>query len=68
MESVVSANVSGWGYDSENSELYVEFNSGSMYMYSGVPTDVAEGMREAPSKGQYHAQFIKGHYPYTRVS
>ncbi len=67
MEPVTSGNIASWGYDSETSELYIEFNSGGLYLYEGVPSDVAEGMREAPSKGQYHAAYIKNHYPYTRV-
>ena len=68
MNPVVSGNLASWGYDSSTEELYIEFHSGGLYVYSGVPTDIAEGLREAPSKGQYHRDFIKGIYPYQRVS
>jgi len=66
MESVSSGNIAEWGYSSTDSELWIEFNSGGLYVYEGVPSDVAEGMREAPSKGSYHSQFIKGVYPFRR--
>ena len=68
MNQVSSSNIAEWGYDAPSSELWINFNSGGGGFYSGVPTDVAEGMREAPSKGSYHAQFLKHQYPYTRVS
>jgi len=68
MESVSSGNIASWGYNSEASELWIEFNSGGEYVYFNVPSDVAEGMREASSKGQYHAAYVKGVYAFERVS
>lgn len=67
MEPVTSGNIAAFGYDPDDQELYIEFNSGGLYIYQGVPSDVAEGLREAPSKGQYHSQFIKGVYPFERI-
>lgn len=68
MNQVQSGNIDSWGYDPETQELQILFVSGGLYLYSGVPTDVAEALREAPSKGQYFAGAIKGQYPYQRVS
>lgn len=68
MEAVSSGNIASWGYNSEASELWVTFNSGGTYVYSSVPSDVAQGMREAPSKGEYHAAYVKKSYPYERVA
>jgi hypothetical protein len=51
MQSVYSTNVNAIGYDAENSELYVEWNSGKISIYSGVPEDVAESVKKAPSVG-----------------
>jgi hypothetical protein len=53
-------------YDSEQQILKVEFKNGD-YVYYDVPEYVFEGMRNAPSKGQYLAQEIKGRYRYSRA-
>ena len=53
-------------YDSDQQILNVEFKNGN-YVYYDVPEQVFEGMRSAPSKGQYLAQEIKGRYRYSRA-
>ena len=47
--------------------LIVEFKNGGQYEYFDVPEAVYEGMVRSPSKGQYHAQQIKGVYRYARA-
>lgn len=62
-----SSNIARFGYDEPNCVLKVEFKNGGLYDYFDVPEDVFEGMRNAPSKGQYLAQQVKGTYRYARA-
>ena len=65
MTSVVSSNISSIGY--ENGILYVSFNSGGLYMYSGVPESVYRGLMSASSHGEYLHRHVKNVYPYRRI-
>ena len=66
---VDSTNVASVGYDVASSTLEIEFNSGAIYQYSGVPEYEYTGLLNASSKGSYLNQHIKkAGYPYTRVS
>ena len=65
MIPVVSSNISAIGY--EGTTLYVAFNSGGLYAYSGVPLDIYNGLMSASSHGSYLARYIKGVYPYKRI-
>jgi len=67
--AVISSNVAAIGYDIRSQDLYVRFYHASrIYVYSGVPLSVYEDFLRAPSKGQFLAWMIKGHYPYSRVA
>lgn len=65
MIPVSSSNISSIGY--ENGTLYVSFNSGGLYAYSGVPESVYYELMAASSHGSYLARHIKGVYPYQRL-
>jgi hypothetical protein len=43
----------------ENGTLEIEFHSGSIYQYHGVPENIYRGLMSASSKGTYHHQHIK---------
>ncbi len=62
-----SSNVGGFDYDKDRQVLIVEFVNGGRYNYFDVPEVVFQGMRAAPSKGQFLAQNVKGIYRYARV-
>ncbi len=62
-----SSNIARIAYDEATQVLKVEFKNGSLYDYFDVPKQVFEGMRHAPSKGEYLAQQVKGRYRYARV-
>ncbi|MDH2918852.1 MAG: KTSC domain-containing protein [Sideroxydans sp.] len=62
-----SSNIARFAYDEASNVLKVEFKNGGQYDYFDVPQHVFEGMRNAPSKGQYLAQQIKGSYRYARA-
>lgn len=55
------------GYDTKTQTLEVEFLSGRVYRYHGVPTYVHDRMMEAPSKGRFLNMHIRDSYPYSRV-
>lgn len=65
---VDSTNLASVGYSTETATLEVEFRSGAIYQYSGVPLEVYEGLMQASSKGQYfNAQIRSAGYPFSRV-
>lgn len=61
-----SSNLASASYDPDIETLTVEFNSGAIYSYSGVPQAVYEGLVSAPSPGRYFAAAIKDAYSFTR--
>ena len=67
IETPESSNIARFFYDDASYVLKVEFNNGGLYDYFDVPQHVFEDMRNAPSKGQYLAQQIKGTYRYARA-
>jgi len=64
---VGSSNISSIGYDLDLNVLEVEFNSGAIYQYSGVPQSVYHSLMGASSHGKYFAAHIKDRYPYKRI-
>ena len=65
---VASSNVRAIGYDSQTQTLEVEFLSGWVYQYYGVPDHMYEQFMQASSKGRFLNYHIKNHYPYSRVA
>lgn len=65
--SVASSNLRSVGYDQPSGTLEVEFVSGSIYQYYGVPQNMYEQMMSAPSKGQFLNTYIKNQYAYSRT-
>jgi len=64
---VESSNIASIGYDPATFVLEVEFHSGGIYQYSGVPEDVYHSLMDAGAKGSYFHQNIKSAgYPYTK--
>jgi len=57
-QAVESTNIKSAGYDPEDEVLEIEFHSGGVYHYVGVPVAVYEGMLAARSKGRYFGDFI----------
>ena len=67
IETPESSNIARFAYDEQSLVLKIEFKKGGLYDYFDVPDYVFEGMRNAPSKGQYLAQQIKGIFRYARA-
>jgi len=66
--STSSAIRNAWYTKPRESRLLIEFTSMERYAYYGVPEDIAQGLRESTSKGQYFAENIRGKYRYEKVS
>jgi hypothetical protein len=65
--SVASSNIASIGYDVASQILEVEFLSGSIYQYYGVPQNMYEQLMQAGSKGRFLNTYIKNAYGYSRV-
>ncbi|GAA1196053.1 hypothetical protein F4556_003677 [Kitasatospora gansuensis] len=52
----------------QGTTLELEFHSGSVYRYLGVPPEVHRSLLAAPSLGRHFHQHIRDHYPYERLT
>lgn len=64
---VNSSNIASIGYDPSSQTLEVEFLSGAIYEYYGVPDYVYESFLNAGSKGGFFHQNVRNVYSYARV-
>lgn len=64
---VTSSNLRSVGYSPLQQILEVEFSTGAVYQYSGVPQDVYDEFMGAESKGSYFYQRIRSTYTFIRV-
>ena len=53
-------------YDADTQELLVGFQSGTKYVYSGVPADIFAALNAAFSKGEFFNSHIRDKYPFRR--
>ena len=66
--TVSSGTIQSVGYDAETMTLAVNFTHGTEYHYYGVPPEVVEQLRVAPSAGRFlNEQIKKAGYSYARV-
>ena len=62
-----SSTIASVGYDLAQKLLQLEFCSRTIYHYFGVPAAVHTALLEAPSKGRYFNQTIRGRFRYRLV-
>lgn len=55
------------GYEPDSSQLEVEFSSGGVYRYYGVPAKVHEELMAAESHGHYFAERIRDRFRYRKL-
>jgi KTSC domain len=67
MVPVESSNIKAVGHDAATNELHIRFTNGTTYIHSGVPRAFYQNMLQAPSKGKYHAERIKGTFPHRKL-
>lgn len=66
-QAVSSSNLRSVGYNESTNTLEIEFNSGGVYQYYGVPLAVYHGLMNAGSPGKYFHAHIKDVYRYTKI-
>jgi hypothetical protein len=59
-----SSAIEGYGYDVARRTLEVRFKSGQTYTYFNVPPKVFDEMQDAPSKGHFITDHVKGRYEF----
>lgn len=65
--SVSSSNIRSIGYDAESMTLEIEFNSGAVYQYQGVPQVEYDAFMNAGSKGTHFNANIKDRFPCVKL-
>ncbi|WP_371480602.1 KTSC domain-containing protein [Kitasatospora sp. NBC_00315] len=65
--AVESSALRSVGYDGRARVLEIEFVSGAVYAYTGVPRRVHEELMGAPSHGRCFGRVVRGRYPYRRI-
>lgn len=67
MTPVDSTTLEKVGYDADSRELYLQFLSGSTYVYSDVSPETHQELLDADSIGSYFNREIKPNYAYRQV-
>jgi len=65
--SVASTSLASVGYDPGARVLEVEFRSGAVYRYFGVPDTVHRDFMAAESKGRFFTQRIRGAFRFAKI-
>lgn len=68
MKFIYSGHINAVGYDERAKILYVEWTTGKISAYSGVPVEVAQATMNAWSVGEAVAHTIKPNYPHRYVA
>ena len=66
LNGMPSSVIRAWNYDEARHRLDIEFVSGRRYAYHDVPERVAQGMRDARSKGSYFNRCVRDRFRFTR--
>jgi hypothetical protein len=59
---VISTMIDTADYDPNQGTLDISFNNGRTYTLDNVTADVWEAFKQAPSKGRFFNQFLKGQF------
>ena len=66
-QPVSSSNIRAIGYDSESNMLEIEFRSGGVYQYFGVPEPIYNELMHASSHGSYFHRYVKDRYRWAKI-
>lgn len=66
--TVESSTVATVAYDEAHELLQLRFCSGAVYEYFGVPATVRQSLLDAPSKGRYFNDAIRGRFRHRPVA
>ena len=67
MTAVESSDLKAVDFDEWSATLTIEFHSGGVYEYYGVPFSVYSELLNARSHGKYFRAHIKDRYRYRRI-
>ena len=67
-KAVRSTNVASVGYDAKARVLEIEFKSGGVYRYSGVPEKRYQSLMKASAIGSYFIREIKPWYTCRKIA
>ncbi len=59
--------IKSFHYFTEDHRLRINYVSGAIYDYLGVPKDVYEEMKQSGSKGTYLNQVIKARFKFEKI-
>lgn len=62
------SNLKAYGYDPASQTLAVQFQNGTVYHYADVPQAIADGMKDAESKGSFFARKVRTEYRGERIT
>jgi lysyl-tRNA synthetase class 2 len=62
-----SSVIQSFVYDKAECRLVVRFVSGKVYIYEGVPEDIAAGFNTAASKGIYFNDVIRDRFSFAQA-
>jgi hypothetical protein len=65
---VDSSTMRSVGYQGKSRILEIEFDSGAVYQYLGVPARIYRQLLRAESKGRYFNSEIREIYPYVQLN
>ena len=65
--TVRSANIASVGYDAGTKTLEIEFRSGGVYQYAGVPEKRFDALMKASAIGSYFHREIKPWYQFRKI-
>lgn len=68
LEPVESSNITARGYNEGQRTLAVQFKSGDLWHYAGVPVGTWERWLEASSAGSFFAHHIRGKFTGTKMT
>lgn len=66
-QNVSSSNVKSVGYDTDSETLEIEFHSGGIYQYLGVPEYIYNSLINASSIGGYFDEHIKDRFRFNKI-
>lgn len=65
--TVVSTNLKSIGYEKASKMLEIEFKTGAVYQYPGVPEALHKQLMNAPSSGAFFWRYIRNDFSGSRV-
>lgn len=66
-ENISSTSLASIGYDEDHAILEVEFQTGEVYQYFGVPISEYDALMNADSIGAYFSHHIRPSYDFKHV-